>query len=51
MPSYDVLDMTVRECRDGDGPWRCFWTAGQRIDPSRESTFVSITSNTTVSIE
>jgi len=25
---------------------KCFWTAGQRIDPSRESTFVWRTSNT-----
>jgi len=47
MPSFDILDRTMREC--SEEPWTCFWTAGQRIDPSRESTFVWVTSNTTVS--
>jgi len=48
MPSLDNI-LGLSGCVHASDWRNAFWTAGQMIDPSRESTYVWITSNTTMS--
>jgi len=40
MDVYNISETTLSGCRKDRTLGIAFWTAGQRIDPSRESTFV-----------
>ena len=51
MPLFDnIVETTLSECYTNPTYRKVFWTAGQRIDPSRRSTFVwRVTSTNTYS--